>query len=60
MGAIGKQPETFQKKGNGLSPSVTFTHDPLNNYSVLIGVEPIHQLLLPLSSGGTVPTSGVG
>jgi hypothetical protein len=32
MGAIGKPPETFQKQGNDLSPSVTFTQDPLNNY----------------------------
>jgi hypothetical protein len=31
-GAIGKQAETFQKKSNGLSPAVTFTHHPLNAY----------------------------
>ena len=32
IGAIGKQPEQFQKKGHGLSPSVTSTYYPLNNY----------------------------
>jgi hypothetical protein len=32
IGAIGKQPEQFQKTGNGLSPSVTLTHHPLNAY----------------------------
>jgi hypothetical protein len=32
MGAMGRLPETFQQQGNDLSPSVTFTQDPLNNY----------------------------
>jgi nucleotide-binding universal stress UspA family protein len=32
VGAIAKKPKTFQQTANGLSPSVTFTHDPLNNY----------------------------
>src|SRR6266511_919554 len=32
MGAIAKKPETFQQTANGLPPSGTFTHDPLNNY----------------------------
>jgi hypothetical protein len=36
MGRIGKQPEKFQKKGTGLSPSGTSTHDPLNNYLAAI------------------------
>jgi hypothetical protein len=31
-GAIAQTPETCQPTANGLSPSVTFTHDPLNNY----------------------------
>jgi hypothetical protein len=31
MRAIGKKPETFQQQGNDLSPSVTFTPDPLNH-----------------------------
>jgi hypothetical protein len=35
-GAIGKQPETCQNKANGLSPPVTFTHDPLNNYNTAV------------------------
>jgi hypothetical protein len=35
MGAIGKQPEPFQHTANGLSPAVTFTHDPLNNDALL-------------------------
>ncbi len=32
MGAIGKTPETFKHTANGLLPSATFTHAPLNNY----------------------------
>ena len=32
MGRLGKQPAKVQKKGNGLSPSITFTQDPLNSY----------------------------
>jgi hypothetical protein len=32
MGEIGKKPETFHQTASGLSPSVTFTHDPLKNY----------------------------
>jgi len=32
MGTLVKKPDTFQQPANGLSPSVTFTHDPLNNY----------------------------
>ena len=31
MGTLGKKPETCQHTANGLSPSVTFTHNPLNN-----------------------------
>jgi hypothetical protein len=31
LGAIGKQPQKDQQKGNGLSPSVTFTRDPHGN-----------------------------
>jgi hypothetical protein len=31
MGAIGRLPDTFQEQGNDLSPSVTFTQDPLNH-----------------------------
>jgi hypothetical protein len=31
MGAIGRLPDTFQQQGNDLSPSVTFTQDPLNH-----------------------------
>jgi hypothetical protein len=31
LGAIQKKPEPLQKKGKGLLPSVTFTHDPLNH-----------------------------
>jgi hypothetical protein len=31
MGAIGKQPEKFQKKRNDQSPSVTLMRDPLND-----------------------------
>jgi hypothetical protein len=30
MGAIGKKPEMCQNKANGIPPSVTFTHTPLN------------------------------
>jgi hypothetical protein len=33
MAAIEKELEKFQEKGNGLWPSVTLTHHPLNNYS---------------------------
>jgi hypothetical protein len=32
MGAIGKKPEKLQKKGNGLSLSVTLMHYPLHEY----------------------------
>jgi hypothetical protein len=32
MGAIGKTPDTVQHTANGLLPSATFTHAPLNNY----------------------------
>jgi hypothetical protein len=35
MGALGKKPETSQQPANGLSPSVTFTHAPLNNDALL-------------------------
>jgi hypothetical protein len=35
MGLMGKQPKTCQQKGNGLSPSVTSTYYPLNNYPQL-------------------------
>jgi hypothetical protein len=32
IGAMRKKPKRAQKKGNGLSPSVTLTHYPLNAY----------------------------
>jgi hypothetical protein len=47
MGAIGKQPDKFQQKGSGLSPSVTFGRYPLNTYGDLLP-----QLLQLWQAGG--------
>jgi hypothetical protein len=39
MGAIGKTPDAVQHTANGLLPSATFTHAPLNNYLKYVSAE---------------------
>jgi hypothetical protein len=48
--AIAKKPETVQPTAHGLSPSVTFTHDPLNHYP--------HSIRPRRALDRSVPTTG--